>query len=266
MHNKINLAKWVDNLQSNGQYAFSRSEALSELKISKTAFKNALLRLVAKSRIVIPRRGFYIVVPLEYKNAGSPPASWFIDGLMKFSQHPYYVGLLSAAAIQGAAHQQPQEFQIITDTPMRPAHAGRNRIRFFQKSHISKTPISEVKTETGSMRVSTPEATALDLVRYAKRVGGLGHVVTILMELCDRINPQLLVLAADKERELSVVQRLGYLLERVSSTKKISEPLARWLTKKRASLVPLRPEQNPRAAQKNVRWKLTLNEKIEVDE
>ncbi|MBI2119399.1 MAG: type IV toxin-antitoxin system AbiEi family antitoxin [Elusimicrobia bacterium] len=266
MHKRISLARWVDTLQSNGQYAFSRSEALSALKISKTAFKYALLRLVAKSRIVIPRRGFYIVVPLEYKNSGSPPASWFIDGLMKFSQHPYYVGLLSAAAIHGAAHQQPQEFHVITDTPMRPANAGRNRIRFFLKSHLDKTQVSEVKTETGSMRVSTPEATALDIIRYAKRVGGLGNVTTVLKELSDRINPQLIIFAADKERELAVVQRLGYLLERFGSSNKSLEHLARWLNKKRVSLAPLRPERNSNAVKKDMRWKLIINENVEADE
>ncbi|OGR80475.1 MAG: hypothetical protein A3I11_08985 [Elusimicrobia bacterium RIFCSPLOWO2_02_FULL_39_32] len=262
----MSLAGWVDTLQSNGQYAFSREEAIVALKISKTAFKNALLRLVAKSRIVIPRRGFYIIVPLEYRNAGSPPASWFIDGLMKFRQHPYYVGLLSAAALHGAAHQQPQEFQVITESPMRPAIAGRNKIHFYLKSHLDKTPILEVKTETGSMRVSTPEATALDLVRYAKRIGGLGNVAMVLKELSDRIDPQLIVSAADMEHELSVVQRLGYLLEQFGSTKKISEPLARWLIKKNAPLVPLRPERNSKAIQKDLRWKLIINEQVEVDQ
>ena len=35
---------------------------------------------------------------------------------MEFIAKPYYVGLLSAAALYGVAHQQPQEFFIITTT------------------------------------------------------------------------------------------------------------------------------------------------------
>ena len=81
MNKHTNLAEWVDELQSSGKYTFNRGEALSAMKSSKTAFKYALLRLVAKGRIVIPRKGFYVIVPLEYKKAGSPPPSWFIDEL-----------------------------------------------------------------------------------------------------------------------------------------------------------------------------------------
>jgi len=48
----------------------------------------------------------YVLVPLEYLHAGAPPPSWFIDDLMKAMERPYYVGLLSAAGIHGASHQQ----------------------------------------------------------------------------------------------------------------------------------------------------------------
>jgi hypothetical protein len=33
---------------------------------------------------------------------------------MESSNFRYYVGLLSAAAIWGASHQKPQEFQVVT--------------------------------------------------------------------------------------------------------------------------------------------------------
>ena len=87
---------------------------------------------------------------------------------MKFLGHSYYVGLLSAAALHGAAHQQAQEFQVVTDTILRLARAGRGRIRFFVKKRLTETPTTDVQTETGTMRVSTPEATAFNLVRYSQ--------------------------------------------------------------------------------------------------
>src|SRR5260221_3768538 len=90
------LSDWVDSLQSSGRYTFAREEALVALKGKKIAFKRAADRLIEKGRILIVRRGFYVIVPLEYKSAGAPPADWFIDALMKVQRHPYYVGLLSA--------------------------------------------------------------------------------------------------------------------------------------------------------------------------
>src|ERR1017187_9916049 len=211
------LSGFVDQLQASGRYAFRREEARSALGISEIALRSSARRLAAKGRICAPRRGFYVIVPVEYSQPGAPPPSWFIDDLMKFHRHPFYVGLLSAAALHGAAHQQPQVFQVVTDTTLRPITVGRSRVRFFLKWRLSKTPTTEVKTETGSMRVSTPEATALDLVRYVESAGQLGNVATVLSELSERIDPGRLVVAARTEVELSVVQRLGFLLERFAS-------------------------------------------------
>jgi len=99
---------------------------------------------------------------------------------MAYLRRPYYVGLLSAAALHGAAHQSPQEFQVVTDRPLRPIEVGRTRIRFVKKAHLAKTPTVGVKAPTGEIRVSSPEATALDLVRYPEHAGYLSNVATIL--------------------------------------------------------------------------------------
>jgi predicted transcriptional regulator of viral defense system len=88
---------------------------------------------------------------------------------MHFHEQPYYVGLLSAAAIHGAAHQQPQEFQVLTARSLRPIEAVRFGVRFFVNRRIQGTATMPIKTETGTMLVSTPAATAIDLVRYAHR-------------------------------------------------------------------------------------------------
>src|SRR5207253_1132092 len=72
-----------------------------------------------------------------------------------------------------------------------------------------------VKTPTGEMRVSTPEATALDLVRYPEHCGGLSNVATVLQELAERLDGGELVRIAEADGEVAYAQRLGYLLDRV---------------------------------------------------
>ncbi len=139
--------------------------------------------------MIAPRRGFFVIVPLEYKSAGAPPASWFIDDLMRFHDLPYYVGLLSAVSRHGAVAQKPHEFQVITNRQLRPAPAGRGRIRLFMKTSVDWTPVAAMKTETGSMRASTPEATAVDLVRYAGHAGGWSNVAEVLSDLAEIIHP-----------------------------------------------------------------------------
>ena len=97
---------WVEQLQSQGRYTFTRAQVESDTGRSFVAAQTALRRLREQGRIVAPRRGFYVVVPPEYRAAGSPPASWFIDDLMRHLGVRYYLGALTAAAYHGATHQR----------------------------------------------------------------------------------------------------------------------------------------------------------------
>jgi predicted transcriptional regulator of viral defense system len=259
------LAQFVDHLQSRGRYVFRRDEAIRALAVSDIALKFAARRLVAKSRLAMPRRGFFVIVPLEYAAAGAPPATWFVDDLMAFEEAPYYVGLLSAAALYGAAHQQPQELQVVTSSSLRPTVAGRTRLRFILKREAERTPVNEQKTETGTMRVSTPEATALDLVRYEATMGGTGAVATVLSELAERLDPKRLVAAARADVELSVAQRTGFILDHVGANAK-TEPLARWVAEQRPRAALLRAGKGERKGAPDPRWSIIENESIEVDE
>ncbi len=83
---------------------------------------------------------------------------------MKSISAEYYVGILSAAALHGAAHQQPMAFQVITNQICPPITLGRLRITFHYKKHIAPEYYQAVKTETGTMHVATPEMTACDLL------------------------------------------------------------------------------------------------------
>lgn len=254
------LSEYVDRLQQSGQYSFSRRQALRRLGISPAAFKRAAQRLLLQGRLAAPRRGFFVIVPLEYKLAGSPPPSWFIDQLMRYHAQPYYTGLLSAAALHGAAHQQPQEFQVITSAQLRPAAAGRSRIRFLMKKRIESTPTTSVKTQTGWMRVATPEATAVDLVRYPGRAGGWSNLAEVLAELAEALDPHRLALAAQQEADLAAAQRLGFLLDHVGASSKTG-PLAAWVKQARPRRVALRPDREARGAPKNPRWQVLVNER-----
>ena len=67
-------------------------------------------------------------------------------------------------------------------------------------------------TPRGTIRVSTPEATAFDLVAYAHHIGGLDQAATILAELAEQIDPEQLRLFAETV-PVPWAQRLGYLLD-----------------------------------------------------
>ncbi len=258
------LDQLVDALQSHGRYTFERQEALHSLGTKHENLKKAVQLLVRQRRLASPRRGFYVIVPIEYRVAGAPPAAWYIDDLMKAIGTPYYVGVLTAAALHGAGHQAPQEFQVVTPLKPRFVPVGRERIRFLKKRRVSTTPVMPIKTPTGAMRVSTPEATALDLLRYVEHAGFLSNVATVLRDLTPKCDPGKLVDVVAADAALPHAQRLGYLLDLVESHE-LSEPVARWVAERRPAWVPLQTGRSARRARREPRWRLLINARVEPD-
>ena len=259
----VNARAFVETLQSSGRYVFTRDEARQALRLSDIALKNALWRLVRSGRIASPRRGFNVIVPPEYRAAGSIPPSWFIQDLMTYLGRPYYVGLLSAAALHGAAHQAPHELQVVTDRSLRPVEMGRVRIRFVKKARPSQTPTVGIKTPTGNIKVSAPEATALDLVHYVEHAGFLSNVATVLNELAERLDPAALARAVEAEGEPVYAQRLGYLLERTGHAE-LAASLHEWIKVKACRVTPLRPDLPMVGVPRDRRWRVAVNEEVEL--
>ncbi len=260
------LSNYLNSLQTRGRYTFTRDEALATLGITPTSFRFSALRLIKKKRLIRPKQGFYVIVPTEYSEVGTPPATWFIDTLMKFYQQPYYVGLLSAAALYGAAHQQPQVFQVVTNKPLRPVATSLSQIQFFTKRTITASSYQTMKTPTGFMHVSLPEITAFDLVRYVKSAGYFSHIATILSELMESFDEKRFkqILATEK-LEPPEIQRLGYLLEIVEAQPGIILLLKDWVKEHKPRTVPLRPDRTHENSSKTADWNLYINEQIETD-
>jgi predicted transcriptional regulator of viral defense system len=260
----VTLENWVDDRQTGGRYSFLRSEALAESGLSAEALKKALQRLAARGRIAKAKDYFFVIVPLEYAAAGGPPAAWFVDDLMGAMKLPYYVGLLTAAALHGASGQQPQEFQIVTDRPVRTITVGRSRIRFFASKFAHRAAAASVKTPTGSMRVATPETTVIDLVRFARWIGQLEGAASVIADLAPQLDPRKLVAAAKVVGDVPSAQRLGYILDRVHARDR-AEPLRRWVERQSPALAPLRSHCRGHESKTDRRWHVLVDQPLEVE-
>jgi len=262
-HEKVGL--FIDQLQSRGKYSLSIQEVLNKTKQPPRTVRRALERLQQKGRISLVTRGFYAIVPLEYKESRVLPVEWFIHQLMDYLGLNYYVGLLSAAALHGAAHQRPQEFQVFIRKQLRPVRVDGLRIRFLVKKNLDLSlGIVQIKTETGYILVSSPELTSIDLLEYSNSVGGLNNIATVIAELGERINVDALLKVARKEKSLVFIQRLGYLLDHLGFEAK-TDGLLRWLSGQKTHPVLLDPAQKKGKSLLNKKWKLFENQKIEPE-
>jgi len=255
--------QYLDNLANASRYTFTTADARAALGLSQAALKVALNRLAHKKLIVSPARGFHIIVPPEYRSLGSLPAEQFIPALMQSLDLSYYAGLLTAAQYHGAAHQRPQEFQVFVDKSRRPIASGRVRVAFMVRKNLQKVPVQSFNTPRGTLLVSTPEATAFDLVGYQHHAGSLSQVATVLAELAERIDAKTLAKAA-ATTPISWAQRLGYLLERAGAENKTAalKTYVRDHTHESTLLLPQAPRKN---ASRNADWKLYVNADVEID-
>jgi predicted transcriptional regulator of viral defense system len=208
------LASYIVGRIASGRLVFSREEAQAALGISKGAFLDAAEKLQKRDRLLNLRHGFYVIVPPQHLNFGSPPPASFIDDLMRHENRSYYVGLLKAAELHGASHQAVMEFQVVTDRQMRDVQAGRSKIAFYFRKDMSAVAsgVEERKTDTGKMKISSVELTLFDLLRYPQASAGLDNILTVASDLGSKLNPENMgILSHAFER--SVIQRAGYLLD-----------------------------------------------------
>lgn len=267
MRQTTHLIDYMNTLQDRGHLTFTKAEAVQALGLSQIAFNRAAERLIEKSQLIHPSRGFFVIVPAEFRSAGAPPVSWFINEFMKFHEQPYYIGVLSAASLHGAAHQSPQEFQVVTNIPLRPIRAGRARVHFLTKKWIERTQTQPIRTPYGDIPVSTPEATAFDLVRYVHRAGHLSNVATVLIELSEKLNAKKLAVAAKANGEITTAQRVGYLLD-TFVTPKLTLDLHDWIKKCHPIFASIRPnwkQSKSLQLKKSAKWYLVINEVVEPD-
>lgn len=261
------LDSYIDEQRANGKYSFTTDELHTKLDVSENALKKTLQRIKNQGSVVAVRRGFYVIVTPEYRAKGIIPASFYVNDLMKFLNRDYYVGLLNAAAYHGAAHQQPQNYSIITEgIALRSIKSDLVEIHFYIKKSWNKKDIFKKKVDTGYINISSPELTALDLVSYYNEVGGFNRIATVIEELKEAMQPEKLVETAKQYNGISVVQRLGYILECVLYENNLSNTLYNYLESIGHYPVLLRPQRKkPENMITGNKWKIVPNVEINVD-
>ena len=253
---------FVADLQSRGVYHFLIEDLAKAQDVSLVAARASLRRLSEHGEIAMPHRGFVVAVPPEYRALGCLPAEQFIPDLMAYWQEPYYVALLTAAQYHGAAPQQPMRFQVMTPRNRRPLTCGRVAVEFIAKRDLIG-PTVNINTRRGTLRISSPELTALDLVGYVRQAGGLDQVATLLGLLAPSLTPAALIEAASPA-PVAWVQRLGFLLGMVGAAE-VARPLAELVAERKPRVVALAPDAPMAKAQKDRTWRIAINADVEPE-
>jgi len=268
------LEQFTDDRLAHGRSYFTREEALASLALKPQALAASITRMIKKHKLANPRHGFYLILRPEDQISGAPDPIRWIDALMKYQGLDYRVALLRAAAFHGSSHQAAMVFQVIVSSQLRDFEMGRHRLQFIYQAPKAfelanqAYALDQIKSDTGFANVAGVELTLLDCARYFHQAGGINGVAQIAKDIGTKADPRLLAKLAPLY-ENSTVRRLGYLLDTVGNTRLANalEPFV----KKTKTMVPLDPAIKPLIAslgelgEKNTKWKLIINENIEVD-
>jgi len=270
----LSLEQYLDDRLAHGRSYFSREEACKALTIAPRNFAAAATRLIKKRRLANPRHGFFLILRPEDKVSGaSDPVRW-IEPLMKHQLLDYRISLLRAAAFHGSSHQAAMVFQVVVPKQLRDFELGRHRLQFLYQtphafSRVNRSDaLDRIKSDEGFANVAGVELTLLDCARYFHKAGGINAVAQIAKDIGDKADSgKLAKIAAAYEN--SSVRRLGFLLDHAGHERQARalEPFV----KKAKTATPLNPAAKPLVAslaessEKNSKWKLLLNEPVEID-
>jgi predicted transcriptional regulator of viral defense system len=270
MEKEQKIREWILDLPKRGKITFSLEELEAHFpQITENNKRVSLWRMVEAGKIQSVWKGFYVVIPIEYELKGSVPPIVYIDQLMHYLQRDYYIGLLNAAAFYGASHQQSQELTIITDKGnYRDKQKNGVKINFIGRKEIPQAFIRKKTTKTGYINISSPELTAMDLLSYQHEIGGLSRAGTVLDELAEELDFKLIGADLFSFFPTTTIQRLGYMLDEILDYKDIAETLFKKALQAGLSFrkTLLKSENDDTQFSYNKKWKLVINEEIEIDE
>lgn len=256
--------EFIQEIQRRARRVFTVEEAQNYLKLPRKSVIEIIGRLQREKLIVALANGLYALLHPTEKKYGLRPIP-VIDALMRYKKSDYYVGLLTAADHWGAAHHKPQVIQMVVPKQMALGRANQLKLQLHVKKKFSKKGIVTAQSPSGYYFISSPELTALDIISFEHSCGGFGNMCIVVRDLMEKLKRESLLAVSQNYNTVSVVQRLGYLLEEYGANPNLIVPLKKYLRQKKVSPVPL-TRSMPRRGKVHRDWQVIINEKVEREE
>ena len=206
------VAGLLDQSQARGMWVVAVDELARAAGLSDLAARRQLERLTPRVVRLPGRPSTVLLVSPEHRVRGAPPVANWLDAYFRFRSQPYYVGLLSAAALHGSSQQALQITQVLTTKPMRAIEIGRLHIDFHVKANLASIPLAQLAGMPAPLAVSTAEATAIDLIAFNHCIGGIRRATQVIADMRSAITVSGLKRALAAESQTATKQRLGYVL------------------------------------------------------
>lgn len=198
--------------------------------VSRKHAVNLLSSMARKGALYRVGRGRYVVIPpdvLYGRKSYVVDPHVIIDELMKADGEAdaYYVAYQSAATLHGAAHQLPFAFMVAVPQQRRPIELGQAEILFVQLTQSKFFGFHEMTYGEARLNVSDREKTILDCLERFDLCGGVAEVARTISVLAEGMAADTLVHYLKRMDNHALTQRLGLILDRLSSLRTVDEDL-----------------------------------------
>lgn len=267
----MTIREWINDRSIHGKSYFSVEDIrVAFPNIVENSMRRELSRLVAGRVIISVYRGFYVIVPPQYAVDLKVPAYFYIDQLMSYIGKPYYLSLLTAGVLWGAAHQRPQRTSVMTIPPRARTSTSRNDdLLWTYRSYIPEEFLKRKNSETGTILYSNAELTSIDLVQFEHLIGGLSRAATILSELVENTNySNAATSGLFSLTTIPTIQRLGFVLDEILEEAEQADMMYNQLIQYAPNYTyQFLSRRSPHKKDNcNKRWKIFVNTFIEPDD
>ena len=250
--------------QRQGIHLLDADFATDLVGISRRHAVNLLARMAQKGALHRVGRGRYAVTPpdvLYGRRSYVVDPHLILDELMQSNgaDGRYYVAYQSAAAIHGAAHQLPFALLVAIPQQRRPIELGRAQIQFVQLKPEKLFGFRQIHYHDVPLNVSDREKTILDCLERFDLCGGVAEVARTISALIGETHPSTLLDYLQRMDNQALAQRLGLILERLSTVQEIKGGLIDSIAQRVGEHVyPLDPH-DPEAGVLRSRWRIREN-------
>lgn len=266
----MSVAEWIEISELKGMRYFSFSEVCTQFpNLSRQVVKNNLFRLRKEQKIYSPYREFYVILPTQYRLRAAVPPMFYMSELMEKLGRKHYFSLLSASVLWGAAHQRPQIDHVTIEAPgLFTASKQKRDVEWIVRASIPEKFVLTKPGEDGDIHYSNAELTAVELVQYEQKSGGLSQVATVLRELLEHTDFAHASEGVFQVCKDTAVQRLGYIVECVLGEERQGEVIYHEWTRccPAPHFIKLSTRSSEAVSRRDERWKIDVNATIEEDD
>ncbi len=221
-----------------------------------------LSSLTRKKWVLRLKRGLYIIVPLDIGVKGAD--SFIMHNFVIASKlaEPYYIGYWSALNYYGFSDQIPNATFIATTTARKELKILDAAYLFVQVSKSGFFGTTAIEIEGEKIRISDRNKTIADCLDHPEYGGGIDEIARSIYFSIEEIDIKKIVSCALQIGNITIIKRLGYILDACHLLEKYNAALNKVALSKGYSL--LEPV-SPKKGKYNERWLLLVNREIKPE-